>query len=329
MDIIETLKQQQAAKTEQNFDAYRDLLQASLVGELDAKAQTRLSKLIDELGFNVERVEGDLTALREAAQCEQTIAGRHEANQALATARESLQKLRDDWQEAFERQRERENEAVGEVTRAESVLAPINRAVERLAQLKRDHHRILDSEDPETTARRRHVLSVLTRKPEGAKYLYLELESCMRGQSMEHVDVDSIEFAPLPDQSREEMAELIGKLREIKELYRKEPNVGADRLRAVYVTATAAIIEGYPERQDVMRSVDQIAQSDIFDTAKTLLFRHPAHTIEEHAAFVETIKRAHFARDKKAAKLAADSDTKARAVDQTTYDAWAAGSRAW
>lgn len=166
MKILETLKQRQAAEHEANLAKYHALIvraAAAPEGSLEAPDEKRLANLVDVLGFSFERVEADLSVAREHHQLA-PLAAEVPARRKATEEAEAAAKSFDAETAAMVKEREARSWDLWQSHRTLAAAADkASRAADRVAELRKDHWRLLDAEAPDIAARRRHLVAARRR----------------------------------------------------------------------------------------------------------------------------------------------------------------------
>ncbi|HSZ55451.1 MAG TPA: hypothetical protein VK797_07320 [Tepidisphaeraceae bacterium] len=210
-DFIEKRKQAEADQQATNLKAYRQLARkAATGGKLSSQEETKLNALADTLELTTAMLEADAKVFRAEAELAPIAAT---ADSARAEEKQMMN-LRAEFEiEAGAKvdalNARRASIAAGQLSAGRRLKLALD-AGDKLRQLRAKHFALLDVEDPNIAARRRHLAQGVFSDVAIGQYDTILIEQIMADPSQwRDLLAPGLTFIPLPGQSREQLDGLV------------------------------------------------------------------------------------------------------------------------
>jgi hypothetical protein len=181
-------------------------------GRLSAAEKAKVHAAIAKLGFNAERTEADAHVFQQEQQLLADAAPLPEAEAEALRIREEGDLFDSESRAVLAdldaRRREIRERAIAAGAKVDRAKA----AQVALEELHRQHWQLLTGAPPEQVAKRRHLAQCVYARPAAGPYDTIEFEQLMRPWG----SIDDYEFVPLPDQSPEDLADLVARAKAIQ-----------------------------------------------------------------------------------------------------------------
>jgi hypothetical protein len=210
-DFIEKRKQAEADQRAANFKSYRQLARkAATGGKLTPTEETKLNALADTLELTTQVLESDAAVFRRESELVPIAAtadsARAEENQMMNVRAEFEIEAGAKVDELNGR---RASIAAGQLSAGRRVKLALD-ASDKLRQLRAKHFALLDVEDPNIAAKRRHLVQGVFGDLAVGKYDLIELEQIMQDPSQwRDLLGPRLAFVPLPGQTQAQLDGLL------------------------------------------------------------------------------------------------------------------------